>query len=1844
MEPVDFIPQLCQLFGQADCPVIFSALRQDPFVWETIQQPDVADDILKRAGNNLRAWSPAALFLYQLNSPESTDDLIKECLHLEPTLYPLASELRQKSALEYERTYQNNQAPDGLEQAGLLALALRERRRLKGSWQGLAAELAPKNDEDARLFYEIWRSPLAILFSMIPDPTALLSAILPEQDQDLKAGAIALVYHAVLSNPLPPGEQVALLSRLMARYTPSSQLKWLSRLDDMGRPELLRELAQALLNQPETAFHFAELKLGMDNGDHQPGNSSRDLAPGGSSDPLLTHESLGLIESTRQFAAFYEYAGDHAHSATLLEDAARMAARLQARIASQLAVSIQADPQENEQYQNALQQAHQLFPDSRLAQSNLAACYLQAGREDEASSALPEGQDPDPIIQLLQARLTAIQGNLPQAQEKARQSLPVLLSPVLPPLHEGLLRKSHIHPDQSEIIKTLAALNLYDEAARLTDHFLAENPLDLELMDLASQVYHQAGRLPQAIQIIQSSIALQPGQIGRHRKLASLLEEAQLWERALVARQDIMGMAETPSRDDTLALAKVGLTLKKQEIVLPICQALLTENPDDGDGHYLAGEALLLTGDQQGAIDHFTQATLLIPEQPQSWLALSNALSISGESQKSLENLRAAALSCPQSAEIMAALGQACLANGSPSEALPALRTAFALDQHSLPVVLVLSDTLLHLGHYGEAREVVESAIPGFPGDPQLAYTYARCLLACREKSLALPYLLTAATAITGQTQPAELLGETVMSLLSESRSLDTCLTGQSAARVHIDLDTTTACLAQAAELEPENTPIQLLLAETLNANGKAQEANQIFRTLAESDRSKEPAYYWRTQHGLGLTAKALGQIDTALAALQEAASAKPETSEIQRDLAEAFLQAGLVREASQTAQMVIKDTPGDLPNLVWFGRFMVELKDLPEATRAFEKAVSLAPERSDLVLMLGQTHFEAGDPIAAQNAFNQLPSLPGVSPQELQLASRYFAKMGEIDQAIAYLEAARQKQPEPAFDLLLELANAYDQSGNQKAALEAVEQAVPLQPDDIPLLQLQASLYEKLDNRQPALGCFERLLGLIDAKSSQADSRQSADIHNRMAKLLRAEGNLASALNHAEEAVHLAPDAPGYRSLAAHLSYALMDFNNAAQWSLLPDKGEAMSQNGQADPGHGDLAVTRLLCLQGELALARGDYSQARAAITRAAQSQPDHPRVLALMARQEEQKGETRQAEVFFNSAFVNLSQSHLLDRAEASYQPAATRDSDTTWDILSIAEAALDLGKWSVALSLFQRCIEKAPHDAFPRLRYARALVLCAETQWTFQALKIKTHAPGEDMLDAHHYDLFEEAYLSANRLSQSTEIIHWHNRGQAVFRAGLQTAKSLGNYILGPDDTAALIAAYSRVKMISEAQKAAQAFINNPEVLLQLNLALRDTDLDTSLAAIQAAIEMDPHNPVLQAAYAFANAHEEILARQAIEAALSTWPDEPEWHQFAAELCQSAEDTPAAIAHWQMAVQIDPGSYEFTFALGSEYLADNRYPDAIHTLDQAIHINPFQAEAWYALAKANLLSGNYNEALSCAEQTCDLAPNQIDPLLLTGEIALQLGQHQKAISKAQAILNLIPQNTKAILLNSRALNAMGKSQAALEMIDLNLASSAQPIPLLTERAQLIRQIQGIQTALPVLQELAQKYPNEPEVLRLLAGALDETGQTDAAERTAQTSLKLLPDQPSLHLLLGRIQRAKGQLDQAISHLSEAIRLDPTQLEAYLELGQAYHDRRDHLQALKVYRQATQMAPNDPRAYYNAALALKESKDYLAAETMLRHAARLSPDDVNIRRQLGAIITLNLVHHPQEASVTS
>jgi tetratricopeptide (TPR) repeat protein len=271
---------------------------------------------------------------------------------------------------------------------------------------------------------------------------------------------------------------------------------------------------------------------------------------------------------------------------------------------------------------------------------------------------------------------------------------------------------------------------------------------------------------------------------------------------------------------------------------------------------------------------------------------------------------------------------------------------------------------------------------------------------------------------------------------------------------------------------------------------------------------------------------------------------------------------------------------------------------------------------------------------------------------------------------------------------------------------------------------------------------------------------------------------------------------------------------------------------------------------------------------------------------------------------------------------------------------------------------------------------------------------------------------------------------------------------------------------------------------------------------------------------------------------------------------------------------------------------------------------------------------------------------LNPNQVNPILLRAKVALEANEKEKAQHFIEQAKQLNPQDPNTLQMLSQLLMGLNHADEAMEIINEAIGLSLEPLPLLLERAKLIHAMKGPKAKIDILIALLKDYPEEPKILVSMVKAYVENKQPEEAIRVAQEAIKLnnnkLDDKQKaeLHFQLGTLLRQAGQLDQAIHDLKKSIDLAPHFIDAYMEIGEALRQRRQHQQAIEIFKQAIEIAPNNPQPYQEAGILLKDCKDYVGAEAMLRRAAALAPKDLNIRRQLGAVIALNIVHQPQDA----
>jgi len=1768
---------------QASWPEVISALRQDAHVWNSLQNPDFRRTAISKLGGYPEKWTPAHLAMLALKP-----DLSLAMLRTQ-SLSEIDPELRVQAIQTYELHAGDSPPKMDLTTAGLLMLALLEHYRLTHSWESI-----PKSEH--------WETAFACLFGCIDKPLPLLITLPP-----------SLATHILLSNPIDFGEKAQNFMGILVSVSRLQQLTILRELA-LQRPRLSQHLAQQLWKTPISDSNRRPLTENL---------RAYLLTHFEKIHTLTTDLNNVLLQAEAQLNAGY---GDLTDAS--LRTAWQTSQQLQNLLLAQFSQAA-AHAGDITQIQANWQTAKDTIERPVEDTAALALMLIDKDQIEIAETLLYETEgDSHPLVLLAQSRIAYKQGNLAAAKETANKVYQQATS--LEPFFALLLARN------------LLSLKMAAQATDILESLRHDQPNHIELIHLTAQAHAAVGAFPQAIQAIHLATALAPNRIDLLHDYAQIHEFFGQWTAALEARQTVLEIQSEPQVSDLRALAACYLKTKQHQKAQEICLRALRVFPDDGPIQAILGETLQQKGQHKKANEHFQIAIQAAPEEPLPWLVLARAQQEVEGLQVARETLRKAILAAPDHAEIQLALGENYLQAGSITQALTCLQQADQLAK-ALPAIesfhlrgqiaLPLTKALFDLGRADEALTTIQSVSPLPEKQAAQLHLHARILLFMGRAQEAIPFLAKAQMA-----NPSDVsIGLDYAQAQLESGS---------------DPEKAVHTLQAILENDPKNPEALALLAEALHANGNTIEALSIYRKALNTRLNEDSQWYPRLSIGLAKTAIALGQPETALAALQQAWQNNPQNLEILQTLSEAYAAVHLDEQAQQTAILAWNIAPLSLENLIWFADLMVNMQTYDQAAHALNSAIELAPQRANLLLRLGEIHQLVGDFKNAQQTFRKIADLDQASPQELYTAASHLKALHYPEDAVTCLRIAVRRCQEPpakstCTKLLTELIDAYLQLEKPTDALMALDEYIDHQPNNLDLIGQRIILLHQLGQNSEAIEILENSL------------EENPTYHPLLlvaAQLHYALGNLPLALEHAQKALI------NYQELEeayspVHILALAADINDACL--LVKDAQEILEI---------PLAVADLpanldyYCLRSEIALKAENEIEAAQALTAALKINPEHPRVLALQARLTARHGDFSSAQVTLQNALTAWGKysKHKI------YSPVS---------VLALADAALELYQWSTAIFMLQEAANRFPQEPRAHLQLARGMALRAEYQRLCITLRVIQHAPGSSAINEFSHRSFEQSILAASQASEETssteiqtEIAHWQLRGQAIFQPSAEYARALGEISQTPESRAALLAALRHSSdQQNDRQTALESFATasyrqmhkkevNPKLFVQIALALSNQNHPIAVSAAQSALDQGirlrhPSVPIFYAvqAYVAEQANDEPSVVQALENALAHWPDESEWHAWIAETQQKLPqvDLNIVIEHLQKAITLNPKNGFYFLKLGQAYLQSKDPKTAITTLEQATHFLPEHAAPWYALARAFKLTDEFAQTFQNAERAAELDPNNLDPQILMIETAMEIGNPEKALQYCEAALNIEPKHPEVLLLQARALDLTGKSTAAIQAFDKALAQKSKSVPLLLEHAQIMQRAAGNRSAIKELRELSEEYPDDARVLAMLAEILIESDQSDPAVQVAQKALHTnqgdLDCTQEAHLLkmLGRMMRRNGQLDHAIQYLSEAIQCNPETVEAYIELGRAYQERRQHSQALDAFHQAIAVAPGDYRAYYHAGQVFKATKDYNAAEDMLKRAAKLAPNDLAIRRQLGGLVALNLVHNPKEGA---
>lgn len=238
------------------------------------------------------------------------------------------------------------------------------------------------------------------------------------------------------------------------------------------------------------------------------------------------------------------------------------------------------------------------------------------------------------------------------------------------------------------------------------------------------------------------------------------------------------------------------------------------------------------------------------------------------------------------------------------------------------------------------------------------------------------------------------------------------------------------------ADLDPENTAIQLKLAEAYLRENQTGQAYEAF-VAAASEVQRQ------------------GKYDEALEIYLKALKVSPESQGALNSVVNLYIQRGETRRAADLIVQMLQTQQGNAELLTLLGRIYQSAGNLEEAEEALTQAVKSDPSRYQYLLDLAEIALRNGDFERALHQVDRvLECLYERREEEKAIAimheilARDPGCFGALERLAAIF--SRIREDHNLIDTLNSLADAAIRKGEDEVAIKALVQLVQLEPDEI--------------------------------------------------------------------------------------------------------------------------------------------------------------------------------------------------------------------------------------------------------------------------------------------------------------------------------------------------------------------------------------------------------------------------------------------------------------------------------------------------------------------------------------------------------------------------------------------------------------------------------------------------------------------------------------------------------------------------------------------------------------------------------------------------------------------------
>jgi tetratricopeptide (TPR) repeat protein len=1348
---------------------------------------------------------------------------------------------------------------------------------------------------------------------------------------------------------------------------------------------------------------------------------------------------------------------------------------------------------------------------------------------------------------------------------------------------------------------------------------------------------YKAGKMEEALQAINRSLALKPGQEDLLVLRAGIFESRKDFKNTAADLESAV-MIDPQDPDKWMHLAKVRASTKNPGGALIALEQVVKLQPDNVEARMMQAQANQEVGNQREAIAAWNEVERLDPSNKSVKSGRYPLYLAQQKWEEALLDLNEIIQSQPGAARPVYDRGYCYDQMGKITEAIRDYSAAHSMQLEEAGVLLRLATLQSKVNRESEALVNLESQLLKYPADTAALKLKASLLEKQQnwkgaEKVYAKlqsidpskpDYYSHRANILVKLARNEEALLDIEKALSLMPGNPDLLLLRASLFNDKQDFSRMIADLENAVEQKKDSPEAWWTLGRVRLKLQMYDGAFVAFQEAVKLNPNHEDAWL-----GMALTHRAMGNLDQALQAFNKVYGLNPDNAEVLKERYTLHTVMGNTDLAIEDLDQLIQRNSNNPTYRKDRGLLLERKGEVSKAIEDYSWYLGAEPDDEDIRLHRARLKMGRNEFAAALEDLNLILSKAPENGEAAFLRGNLNYEAQKMNEAVADYElAVRLKFRSP--DLFLRLALCKQQTGKPQEAITYLTRFIEIDNRNPDIYFRRAALYQKLGRIQDALA------DLTTAKNlNPLESAYPAE----MAKIYYQEGNYPDALSSAKTALDINASMKNLQLIAAEISVKQKNYVEAVQFF---QKG--LNETATADQYF-------------EAAMAAKNLDQKTKALgwlNTAIEMRP--------------------QAKNYYEERAPLLKSIGEKDKAEEDYKKIASMDDTSEMAFIQIGKLNLDNNDFPSALKAFRKARELNPDNAeyaqwcgYAAWKAENPNMALEEFQFALKqndTLSLSWYLSGKILGQNQNYPQAIHAFTRALELGMEPRDLRLE-RGLAFMKIN-KWVEAIADFSAynqnNPQDKAGFLGrgkAYLELKQWKEAAEDFQKVLSmgapDPQVHLLAASAYRELNEDQAcireissalklksdyalgfverarlyfkngqnpqaLKDIQKAIEIDPllvASRKLRADHYFSESRWKeatddltfvveknpsdsdawIKYAQSLEKLGSNVPAIAAWNAYLQLVPNKAEpwykkallevkqaDTLSALSSCKNALQQDSVFEPALLRLSDLLVAKRNYVDLIPVAATLTRLHPEEGVHFFRLGLALSETASPQKALGVFEaaEARNFKPD--DLYAIRSRILLEAGDSKGALQDLQTCILRFPSDSTYKTLAARLLLQMKAYAPAEEILTSLVQSGMITEEILDKRLQCRTQLENQSGMLEDLNLLLSSYPPQASRLEARAGIhLQQNNKADAI-RDYDALLVLEPGRGDIWQATAELLVSMGEKDKALPYYQKALDINPSNPEMLISRADLKVTSGDADGAIRDYTEALKMRPND------------------------------------------------------------